>query len=43
MLISVSVIADLVWLSLFGGAVGLVGVLLTINGFYLLVEIPGLG
>jgi hypothetical protein len=41
-LISVSIIADLVWLSFMGGAIGLAGALLTINGFYLLVEIPGL-
>ena len=41
-LISVSIIANLAWLALLGGAVGLVGVLLTINGFFLLVEIPGL-
>jgi hypothetical protein len=40
--ISVSIIANLVWLAFFGGAIGLVGALLTINGFYLLVEIPGL-
>ena len=41
-LISVAIVADLVWLSFLGGAVGILGVLLTINGFYLLVEIPGL-
>jgi hypothetical protein len=41
-LISVAIIANLTWLAFFGGAVGFVGVLLTINGFYLLVEIPGL-
>src|SRR5688572_15783053 len=41
-LISVSIIASLPWLAFFGGAVGLIGVLLTINGFWLLVEIPGL-
>jgi hypothetical protein len=41
-LISVAIIANLVWLSFFGGAIGLCGVLLTINGFFLLVEIPGL-
>ena len=42
-LISVSIIAGLSWLALFGGAVGMAGILLTINGFFLLVEIPGLG
>jgi hypothetical protein len=41
-LISVAIIANLVWLSFLGGAIGLVGVLLTVNGFFLLVEIPGL-
>jgi Domain of unknown function (DUF4337) len=41
-LISVAIIADLAWLSFFGGAIGTLGVLLTVNGFFLLVEIPGL-
>ncbi|MET0652541.1 MAG: DUF4337 domain-containing protein, partial [Hyphomicrobiaceae bacterium] len=41
-LISVSIIASVAWLAFLGGAVGATGVLLTINGFYLLVEIPGL-
>lgn len=41
-LISVAIIADLVWLSFLGSALGLIGALLTINGFFLLVEIPGL-
>ena len=41
-LISVSIIASLPWLAFFGGAIGLVGALLTLNGFWLLVEIPGL-
>jgi hypothetical protein len=41
-LISVAIIANLVWLSFLGGALGIVGVLLTINGYLLLVEIPGL-
>jgi hypothetical protein len=39
-LISVAIIADLVWLSFFGGALGLIGGLLMINGYLLLVEIP---
>ena len=39
-LISVAIIANVVWLSFLGGALGIVGVLLTINGFLLLVEIP---
>lgn len=42
-LISVAIISSLGWLALFGGAIGIAGALLTINGFYLLVEIPGLG
>ena len=42
-LISVSIIAALPWLAFFGGAIGLIGVILTINGFFLLVAIPGLG
>jgi hypothetical protein len=42
-LISVSIVADQKWLSLIGGGVGIVGGLLMINGFLLLVEIPGLG
>jgi hypothetical protein len=41
-LISVAIIAHLVWLAFLGGAIGIAGVLLTINGFLLLVEIPGL-
>jgi hypothetical protein len=41
-LISVAIVADLIWLSYLGGALGLLGVLLSINGFLLLVEIPGL-
>ena len=39
-LVSVAIIANLVWLAWLGGALGLVGVLLTIYGFLLLVEIP---
>ena len=41
-LISVAIVADLAWLAFLGGAIGILGTLLTINGFYLLVEIPGL-
>lgn len=41
-LISVAIIANLVWLSFFGAAIGLVGSLLAVNGFFLLVDIPGL-
>ena len=43
MLISVSIVAEIVWLSFFGGALGIVGAILMVNGFLLLVEIPGLG
>lgn len=41
-LTSVAIITGLAWLLLFGGVLGIAGVLLTINGFLLLVEIPGL-
>lgn len=39
-LISVAIIADLVWLSFFGGAIGLIGSLLMINGYTLWVSVP---
>jgi hypothetical protein len=39
-LISVAIVADLAWLSFVGGALGIIGALLTLNGFYLFVEIP---
>ena len=39
-LVSVAIIANLTWLAFVGGALGVMGVLLTINGFLLLVEIP---
>jgi hypothetical protein len=42
-LISVSIIASLPWLAFFGGSLGFLGALLTVNGFLLLVEIPGVG
>ena len=41
-LISVAIIANLAWLAFMGGGLGIIGVLLTINGYLLLVEIPGL-
>ena len=41
-LISVAIIANVTWLAFFGGALGIAGVLLGLNGFLLLVEIPGL-
>lgn len=39
-LISVAIVADLVWLSFFGGALGAIGGLLMINGYLLLVNVP---
>ena len=42
-LISVAIVADQRWLSFIGGMLGLTGALLTLNGFMLLVEIPGFG
>jgi hypothetical protein len=42
-LISVSIVADQRWLVGLGGALGAVGTLLMVNGFLLLVEVPGLG
>jgi len=42
-LISVSIVSEVIWLSLFGGAIGILGTLLMINGFMLLVELPFLG
>jgi hypothetical protein len=41
-LISVAIVADVVWLSFIGGGLGIIGTLLMINGFFLLIEIPGL-
>lgn len=42
-LISVAIVAELAWLSFFGGAIGIVGALLMLNGFTLLVHVPLLG
>lgn len=42
-LISVSIIAEVALLTWFGGLLGGLGGLLMINGYFLLVEIPGLG
>ena len=42
-LISVAIVAEQVWLSFLGGGLGLIGGLLMINGYLLLIEIPGLG
>lgn len=39
-LISVAIVSELWWLSLLGGGVGIVGGLLTLNGFLLLVDVP---
>jgi hypothetical protein len=42
-LISVAIVSEQIWLSFLGGGIGLLGGLLMINGYLLLVEIPGLG
>jgi hypothetical protein len=42
-LISVAIVADLAWLSFVGGALGILGGLLTLNGFFLFVNLPFLG
>ena len=42
-LISVAIIAELGWLGAVGATLGGIGVLLMVNGYLLLVEIPGLG
>jgi hypothetical protein len=39
-LISVAIVAEQIWLSYLGGALGLVGALLMVNGYLLLVELP---
>jgi len=41
-LISVSIVAEVVWLAFIGGGLGLIGAVLMLNGYLLLVEIPGL-
>jgi hypothetical protein len=41
-LISVAIVANVVWLSFIGGGLGILGALLCLNGFLLLVEVPGL-
>jgi hypothetical protein len=41
-LISVAIVAEVMWLAFIGGALGLIGALLMLNGFFLLVEVPGL-
>ena len=42
-LISVAIVADVVWLAFVGGALGLLGTFLMLDGFFLFLEIPGLG
>jgi hypothetical protein len=42
-LISVSIVADQRWLTWIGVATGAIGALLSLNGFLLLVDVPGLG
>jgi hypothetical protein len=41
-LISVAIVAGVPWLAYFGGLLGFIGILLSLNGFLLLVNIPGL-
>jgi hypothetical protein len=41
-LISVSIVAEIAWLAFIGGGLGLIGGVLMLNGYLLLVEIPGL-
>jgi hypothetical protein len=41
-LVSVSIVAEVVWLAFIGGGLGLIGALLMVNGYMLLVPIPGL-
>ena len=40
-LISVSLVAEVIWLAFLGGALGLAGGVCMINGFFLLVDVPG--
>src|SRR5262245_8196791 len=42
-LVSVAIVAEQVWLSFIGGGLGIIGAFLTLNGYLLLVRIPGLG
>jgi len=39
-LISVSIVATLPWLAIFGGIIGAVGGVLMVNGYTLAIEIP---
>ena len=41
-LISVSLVAEIIWLAFLGGGLGLIGGLLMVNGFTLWVEVPWL-
>jgi len=41
-LVSVSIVAEVAWLAFIGGGLGVIGGVLMINGYLLLVEIPGL-
>lgn len=42
-LISVAIVAEVAWLSFFGGALGVLGALLMFNGYLLLIDVPWLG
>jgi hypothetical protein len=41
-MISAALIVNLVWLAWLGGALGAIATLLSLNGFLLLVDVPGL-
>ena len=40
--ISVSIVAEQIWLAFLGGMLGTIGALLMLDGFTLLVKIPGI-
>lgn len=42
-LISVAIVAEVTWLALLGGGLGVLGALLMMNGYVLLVDLPFLG
>ena len=42
-LISVAIVAEIAWLAFFGGALGIFGGLLMLNGYTLLVDLPFIG
>lgn len=42
-LVSVAIVAGFAWLAYTGAALGIIGALLMFNGFFLLVNVPGMG